>query len=185
MNSLEQAKTKWCPHARIWDGSASSVGMAAAGINRSRDKDEIFSSRQCCIGDECMSWRWRSSKDEVETVERKVWPIDVITSDAGGMQDQADTIRMPYCYGCAYPPAGVVSPPLYVFDGSCSIHEKTKKWAKENWSNPPSPGDGFELFEIGFDEGLGLPYAIFVNQKLDSERFGYCGLAGPWNGGDK
>lgn len=51
MHTEEQAKTKWCPEARL--ASSGSVTGASAGGGNS-----TLSGRVRCIASECMHWRW-------------------------------------------------------------------------------------------------------------------------------
>lgn len=53
----EQARTKWCPHARIVDGYSEGAGGCNRWVNKS---DEIL-----CIASGCMAWRWRSKRSVV------------------------------------------------------------------------------------------------------------------------
>lgn len=48
----EEAKTKWCPFARVVDRQ---VELTAAA---NRWYGNAFSSNSCCIGSACMAWRW-------------------------------------------------------------------------------------------------------------------------------
>lgn len=43
----DEAKTKWCPHARVWNGE---------GTAYNRD----FNHGESCFGSACMMWRWNS-----------------------------------------------------------------------------------------------------------------------------
>jgi len=54
--TLEEAKTKWCPMARAWNGDPDN-GVA---INRNEDAEGANKpAYNCyCIADECMAWRW-------------------------------------------------------------------------------------------------------------------------------
>jgi hypothetical protein len=54
-----QAKTKWCPHARI--GVSASQG-GPASINDPRCEPE---HRANCIASECAMWRWIPTNDTV------------------------------------------------------------------------------------------------------------------------
>jgi hypothetical protein len=50
MHTEEQARTKWCPHVRVSDGSWNrkwSLNTDGKGQERAR-----------CIASECMAWRW-------------------------------------------------------------------------------------------------------------------------------
>ncbi|WP_133255487.1 hypothetical protein [Phenylobacterium soli] len=50
----EEAKTKWCPHARPagWEDPG--------GFNRDRDGGACITSK--CIASACMAWRWSEAK---------------------------------------------------------------------------------------------------------------------------
>jgi len=48
----EEAKTKWCPFARILAGTAGTPALAAS-YNRSSELEEPR-----CIASACMAWRW-------------------------------------------------------------------------------------------------------------------------------
>lgn len=55
----EEAKTKWCPFARVgvrWmDSQAESLAdLAAIAVNRGENAD----TRSRCLGSACMAWRW-------------------------------------------------------------------------------------------------------------------------------
>ena len=51
----EEAKTKWCPFARI----GGSAGMDGASYNRiEHHGGDISHTAANCIGSACMAWRW-------------------------------------------------------------------------------------------------------------------------------
>ena len=53
--SPEEAKTKWCPFARI----GGSAGTEGASYNRLfLHGGEISHDAATCIADQCMAWRW-------------------------------------------------------------------------------------------------------------------------------
>lgn len=54
-HSVEDAKTKWCPFARVLGSGPLPVGHASAfgSVNRA---DKPLSTS--CIADGCMAWRW-------------------------------------------------------------------------------------------------------------------------------
>ena len=54
----EEAKTKWCPLARI--AAIGSAGSVSA--NRVSDGKNIDTSRSLCIASECMAWCWDNRK---------------------------------------------------------------------------------------------------------------------------
>jgi hypothetical protein len=59
----EEAKTKWCPFARVLDGSAAAV----AAVNRDADDSEDWPT---CIGSACMAWRkYRCGQIEGERID--------------------------------------------------------------------------------------------------------------------
>lgn len=47
----EQAKTKWCPFARVYHGTLDSPAY-------NRRHDDELPSRASCLGSDCMAWRW-------------------------------------------------------------------------------------------------------------------------------
>ena len=55
----EEAKTKWCPEARVFD----SDGGSAAGANRKLGYD--WASRTNCIASDCMMWRWEFDEYQI------------------------------------------------------------------------------------------------------------------------
>lgn len=57
----EEAKTKWCPFARVgvrWmDSQAASLAdLTAVAVNRGENAAE----QARCLGSACMAWRWTS-----------------------------------------------------------------------------------------------------------------------------
>lgn len=54
----EEAKTKWCPEARILP-NAPGYG---AGNRFAEDPHPIFMAETRCIGSACMAWRWFGMK---------------------------------------------------------------------------------------------------------------------------
>lgn len=70
--SPEEAKTKWCPHARIAKGEAST--------NRSEEWDHDAmnyvtapDSGAYCLADRCMAWRWAKDRSPEEVEQRNSW----------------------------------------------------------------------------------------------------------------
>lgn len=53
----EQAKTKWCPHVRH-GGDTSSFNRGSEPGNAINDGRPNREWRCCCIGSDCMMWRW-------------------------------------------------------------------------------------------------------------------------------
>lgn len=61
----EEAKTKWCPAARVgvrWmDSQAETLSdLTAIAVNRGANATE----RASCIGSACMAWRWSYPPEE-------------------------------------------------------------------------------------------------------------------------
>ena len=56
----DQAKTKWCPMVRYVPARKFSFGRIKVAVNRWLDSDETQLSPMpsCCIGSDCMAWRW-------------------------------------------------------------------------------------------------------------------------------
>ena len=52
----EEAKTKWCPFSRV------GVGQEGIGINRRNFDKPTITEQYCCIGSQCMAWRWGEPK---------------------------------------------------------------------------------------------------------------------------
>jgi hypothetical protein len=50
MVTAEEAKTKWCPFARVWS-------LDSGAVNRTKDSG----SWPNCIADGCMMWEWRTN----------------------------------------------------------------------------------------------------------------------------
>lgn len=59
----QEAKTKWCPHARL----RSLNGDVA--INRATDGSSATRSK--CLASECMAWKWVYGNSPAEQAERK------------------------------------------------------------------------------------------------------------------
>lgn len=52
----DEAKTKWCPFARTFDGVQTETIAAAASVSRQNDGSPF---KPClCIASACMAWRW-------------------------------------------------------------------------------------------------------------------------------
>ncbi len=64
----DDAKTKWCPHARILGQGRDLDGCAVAGtVNRGQG----FEAR--CIASACMAWRWqleRLGENKIQAIKR-------------------------------------------------------------------------------------------------------------------
>lgn len=56
----EEAKTKWCPFVRAWEGAGQSW------VNRplmdENDHGHMGPTKVFCIGAACMAWRWSEEK---------------------------------------------------------------------------------------------------------------------------
>lgn len=66
MISEEEARKKWCPHARVWEqhGECGGGTNRHAGVKKGQDgKPRILRGNAMCIASECMAWR-RSHFDE-------------------------------------------------------------------------------------------------------------------------
>jgi hypothetical protein len=66
----DEAKTKWCPFARVaepWRYVSTSTGpmpVAAPAVNRGSDA-QLFSASHC-IASACMAWRWHRASEHVD-----------------------------------------------------------------------------------------------------------------------
>ena len=67
----DQAKTKWCPFAnsRSIDRSMGDNQRMATAWLPNEDDSESFTI--CCIGSECMAWRWKERSDFKNESSRK------------------------------------------------------------------------------------------------------------------
>lgn len=55
----EQARTKWCPHARQVAMTHTETGMSSTA---NRDGAAHYGVQNCnCIASDCMAWRWRNT----------------------------------------------------------------------------------------------------------------------------
>jgi hypothetical protein len=67
MYTEEEAKTKWCPFARLMltvnEGDRPILGVG--GVNR-YGKDGVDQALGTCIGSQCMAWRWEVPESEFE-----------------------------------------------------------------------------------------------------------------------
>lgn len=64
MMTEEEAKTKWCPFARVKTWTAENGGGVpdnAASANRTHQGRQITGSS--CIASACMAWRWGNEAD--------------------------------------------------------------------------------------------------------------------------
>ena len=52
----DEAKTKWCPFARVSLHDGEAIGNHAANRFPVNTGGEMYSR---CIGSECMAWRWK------------------------------------------------------------------------------------------------------------------------------
>jgi hypothetical protein len=56
MYTEEQAKTKWCPHARF-------LGSGAGGAGNKFGRYSPADTECVCIASECMAWQWGNMKE--------------------------------------------------------------------------------------------------------------------------
>jgi hypothetical protein len=59
----EEAKTKWCPFARLiaeMRSNLGNVGFTESHNRRATEDGDGFPSAARCIGSSCMAWRWKS-----------------------------------------------------------------------------------------------------------------------------
>jgi hypothetical protein len=60
MMSEDEAKRKWCPFARAWDGQGASTNRIASGdLNIPGPRSDCN-----CIASKCMAWRWTRAVTE-------------------------------------------------------------------------------------------------------------------------
>lgn len=89
----DEAKTKWCPHAR----ERAAQGMPDGGGNRTPYGDagdgpaaDDYTREQAmlfpCIGSACMAWRWDSEEDLVKVA------ADTVTSRAAAEKYKWDIV---------------------------------------------------------------------------------------------
>jgi len=64
----EEAKTKWCPEARVFKSAGVPLSRSAAVNRWSDDAEQI--NKTNCLGSGCMAWRWfrEATSDEWEKV---------------------------------------------------------------------------------------------------------------------
>jgi hypothetical protein len=69
--SEEEARQRWCPHARAmgYARDAGNITKLVAGYNRDHPDGNI----PACIASHCMAWRWSEPKTLKD--------IDLVTSD--------------------------------------------------------------------------------------------------------
>jgi hypothetical protein len=77
----DQAKQRWCPHARsVGYLNTSNTNTAIAGYNRDHPSGQI----PACIASSCMAWRFNEPK--------QVRDLDLVTGDV-----VAEKPRLGYC----------------------------------------------------------------------------------------
>lgn len=54
----DEAKSRWCPHARIVFDGVSTVGNRHPRSAGSFEAEDLLLSPSRCIGSACMAWRW-------------------------------------------------------------------------------------------------------------------------------
>lgn len=85
----DEAKTKWCPFARV--GTSSHPGYPA--INRDVEGGVRTEEASRCEGSACMAWRWRRYADD-ERIPNGVW-VDPTGAAAVGAKGNLKPIG--YC----------------------------------------------------------------------------------------
>jgi hypothetical protein len=144
----EEAKSKWCPHARVSDDEA---GDGATGGNnrwlRARSAEECM-----CIGSGCMAWRWRDLNS--------IYEYRTVTDDRFAKRIEAL-------------PEGMKTDAFYA--QADAIEEEAFKFAET--FRPEPPEDGFEFERTGVDdEANSVVVATF--RRLKRGPIGYCGAFG-------
>lgn len=82
----EDAKTKWCPFARLVTTENGSAGMrmgAPAGHNRYSGKPGELCTASLCIASACMAWREKRETRAFDGVGKEI-PTTEVTHYAGG-----------------------------------------------------------------------------------------------------
>lgn len=74
LTTEQEARTKWCPHARVntlvQDMDHASTAVGGAACNRS--SETTMTDKPLCIASGCMAWRWSD-----KTVERRAEKVGV------------------------------------------------------------------------------------------------------------
>jgi len=66
----EEAKTKWCPFARLGSSTSGLGGMNRfIRPQRSEDEQEVR-----CIGSACMAWRWHPKGTDPDMIAVRQYP---------------------------------------------------------------------------------------------------------------
>lgn len=61
----EEAKTRWCPHARAVVSTVKQFNSVIGGAVGNRTSDELEHPETLnCLGSECMAWRWAKMSPE-------------------------------------------------------------------------------------------------------------------------
>lgn len=91
MHTEAEAKTKWCPHVRVWNGHD------ATASNR---PFESGYQPQCCIGSACMQWRWVMENRGGPAMLNKgkvVWFLNRDDPEVGNLTDTPPADARGYC----------------------------------------------------------------------------------------
>lgn len=59
----EEAKKKWCPHARFKFSALSDCPASNRDDGSDGCKNPFLRSGTRCLGSECMAWRWSTAKE--------------------------------------------------------------------------------------------------------------------------
>lgn len=63
MHTEAEAKTKWCPEARIIAFNTRLGDHSSVAGNGTSEKENVISRSTLCIASKCMHWRWAQKRN--------------------------------------------------------------------------------------------------------------------------
>lgn len=164
----QQAKSKWCPHARVirWETlnqGETSVDHLIGGTNRDALGKTKNPGSCRCIAGECMAWRWRSSNDADPVVS-------LVVRHAGISQRLHEAFQM----AADHDPDTSLAGHGMLDNLRAEAESLVETWVAD------LPGPEWRHADPPYvdDDGEGYVFQVIERDKRDDERRGFCGLAG-------